>query len=95
MKCFCYTFSEDTVNKILSGEAYLSTGGAKIAGGTMLELGKPVILSREEVGAKTSNQDNTLLPVLQEVNERLEISLKKFVCTVCENFRRLSSKNIR
>lgn len=32
--------------RIQCGEAYLSAGGAKIVGGgTMLELGKPVILS--------------------------------------------------
>lgn len=76
LKCFCYTFSEDTVKKILSGEAYLSAGGAKIAGGTMLELGKPVIVSQEEMSASKTDQNNVLLPTLQKANMSLEISMK-------------------
>lgn len=76
MRCFCYTFSEDTVNKILYEDAYLSTGGAKRADGTMLELGKPVILSRSDMDSMKSNQDNNLLPELQETKRQLEISLK-------------------
>ena len=79
IKCFCYTFSKETTEQILDGNAFLAVGGAKSLNGKMLEHGRPMVLSsnlkvidcQEEKDTSDSKRE------LQRINSNLDLYSEK------------------
>lgn len=72
-KLFCYTFSQETTKRILSGEAFLGPGGAKLRNGRMLELGRPMILSKNDNELLNFEKDKEMQRIIASHNKQLDL----------------------
>lgn len=76
-KCFCYTFSKETTEQILNGEAFLAPGGAKSRNGRMLEFGRPMILYKGENDSIDLGEDKETRMMIASCNKQLDLYDKK------------------
>lgn len=72
-KSFCYTFSKETTEQILNGEAFLAPGGAKSRNGRMLEFGRPMILSKGESEPIDLEKDKETRMMIASCNKQLDL----------------------